>query len=289
MNKKFIIFTLFLLLIVFLTGCKSKRTILKEPLKEYGTEYLLEKMKENEFKFKTLSLKASINTKINRKKSSLSATLRIHCDSMMWISITPGMGIEAARILITQDSVFFMNRINKEYFVSDFSSFTERVKMDLDFNMLQSLLLGSDFSYYNYDNFKSAFDAGNYRLSTSGRSKLKKYIRNNSDAQRILVQNVWLEPENFKINQIKFRGLYDETIKFEASYDEFENNADQLLTTNVIFNILVKGNSFADANSLKKNSENKKINLKLTFSKIVLNEDVSMPFTIPAKYLKINL
>lgn len=286
MNKKH--FLLFAVLLIGLVGCSSKRTIVKEPLKEYGSEFLFNKMKENELHFETISFKTEINAKINRKKSNLNATIRIQRDSMIWISITPGLGLEAARILISQDSLYFMNRINKEYFTSDFSYITNRFKVDIDFNMLQSLLLGCDFSYYENDKFRTGYDAGYYRLNAAERAKQKNYIRNNEDAQRVLVQSVWLDPENFKINQIRIRSLDDETRKLEARYDNFENINNQLFTTNVIFDILAKGNAGSKQEQGDK-TENLRFYIELYFSKIAVNEDISMPFTIPNKYQKITI
>jgi hypothetical protein len=64
-------------------------------------------------------------------------------DSVIWISVSPGLGIEAVRLYITPDSVFFMNRINNEYATTTFSFFNTRYQVDLDFNMLQSLLTGN--------------------------------------------------------------------------------------------------------------------------------------------------
>lgn len=283
MNRK-CFFVVFILVLIF-SSCKTQRTVVKAPIKEYGSDYIFNKMKENELRFETISMKAEINAKINRKKSKLSATLRIQRDSMIWVSISPGLGLEAARILITQDSLFFMNRINKEYFSSDFSYIASRFKVDVDFNMLQSLLLGCDFSNYENDKFRAAYDANDYRLIAAERSKQKKYIRNNNDAQRVLVQSVWLDSDNFKINQIRIRSLFDETRKLEVFYGDFENTNNQLFPTNVIFEIVARGNAASKKGNETK-TENQKIQIKLDFSKIAVNESVAMPFNIPAKYQK---
>lgn len=285
MNRKFLVLVL-LFVIVALPSCKTKHAVVKGSMKEYDIDFLFNKMKENELQYQTLSLKAEISAKVNRKKSNLNATLRIQRDSMIWISVSPGLGLEAARILITQDSLYFMNRINKEYFTSDFSYITNRFKVDIDYNMLQSLLLGSDFNYYENNTFRTAYDAGSYRLNAAERAKQKKYIRNNDDAQRVLVQSVWLDPDNFKINQIRIRSLFDESRKLEATYTNFAKADEQLLASNVFFDIMAKGNV---ASKKEEKIDNQRFFIELSFSKIEVDETLSTPFNIPSKYQRINL
>lgn len=284
MNRK-IVFVL-LVLAIALSSCKTERNIAKEPIKEYGSEYLFEKMKENELQYNTISFKADIRTKINRKKSNLNATVRIYRDSLIWVSISPGLGLEAARVLITQDSLFFMNRITKEYMGCTFSYITNRFKVDVDFNMLQSLLLGNDFSAYENNNFKAAYDNGSYRLNMAERAKQKKFIRNNSDAQRVLVQSVWLNTDNFKINQIRIRSLFDETRKLDVFYDDFQKTDSQWLTTHVVFDIVAREKAISKKDGEEK-MENQKIKIELNFSKIELNPLLSMPFSVPLKYQRV--
>jgi len=72
------------------------------------------------------------------------------------------LGIEAARLYITQDSVYFMNRLKNEYATSSFGFFKKQFQVDLDFNTLQSLLTGNSINtlgnqqhklQVNYSNF----------------------------------------------------------------------------------------------------------------------------------------
>lgn len=282
--NRIVVVVFFIIAIVF-SSCKTQQATVKNSIKDIDVDVLFNKMKENELQFQTLSFKAEINAKINRKKSGFGATVRMQRDSMIWISVTPGLGLEAARILITQDSLFFMNRINKEYVCSDFSYISQRFKVDVDFNMLQSLLLGNDFGDYENDQFKTAFDAGSYRLNAAERSKQKKFIRNNDDAQRILVQSVWLDPDNYKINQIRIKNLLDDTRKLEAFYSDFEAADQQLLTTHVVFEIVAKG-TVTNKKDNEEKMENQRFLIELNLSKIEVNQSITMPFTIPSKYQK---
>jgi hypothetical protein len=110
-------------------------------------------MEENQFHFETLSMKASIEASLSSKETySLTGNIRMIRDSVIWISVSPGLGIEAVRLYITQDSVFFMNRLNNEYAATTFGFFNTQYQVDLDFNMLQSLLTGNGLAVKTLEN-----------------------------------------------------------------------------------------------------------------------------------------
>ena len=113
MNRINQILLLFLILCLGLVinSCKSTRSTLKQPLKEYGFDYLYSKMLENHFDFQNVNAKFNISYQQDKDKTDLRGQLRIKNDSVIWISFSPALGIEGARILLTNDSVKFINRL----------------------------------------------------------------------------------------------------------------------------------------------------------------------------------
>ena len=136
-NKTILLSWLLIIAITLFSGCRSQRKVLKDPIKEH--------LEEPQFQFETLSMKAAIAASLNSSKEpyNLTGNIRMIHDSVIWISVSPGLGIEAVRLYITPDSVFFMNRINNEYATTTFRFFNTQYQVDLDFNMLQSLLTGN--------------------------------------------------------------------------------------------------------------------------------------------------
>jgi len=267
--------------VTLFTACHSQRRVIKAPLKEYGADYLFEKMEESKFHFETLSMKATIAATSNTSKESfnLTGTIRMIRDSVIWVSVSPGLGIEAARLYITQDSVFFMNRINNEYAVSTFSFFNTQYQVDLDFNILQSLLTGNDFDYYESTKFKASYDGGRYKLTAQERHKQKKYIRSNSDARRVLIQDTWLNADNFKIESMNIKALENQQRRLQVDYSNFGKIEGQLFPQRLSFEVFMQ----------ESGGKNHKSSVSVTFSKIELNKEVAVPFTIPDKYNRTEL
>jgi hypothetical protein len=260
---------LFLLMAtIFAAGCKSQRSLIKAPIKEQGTDYLFNKLKDNELKFNTIEARFRIDYNENRRFLDFKGQVRIVKDSTIWISFNQDLGIEIARILITQDSVKFIDRFNKQFLITDYDFINNFLNTNLDFGILQSLMLGNDFEYYDMAEFKTTVDGGQYRLSTSGRSKLKKYVRNSEDDQRVFLQDTWLDPATFKILQIRLKEPTKNSKKLTAEYTNFEN---------------VEGQMFPSETNYQIDAENQ-INVKVRFSRIVLNKQLNFPFNIPDSY-----
>lgn len=246
--------------------------MIKEPIREEGPEYLFKQLKVNEFSFNDLNLKFSATLIRNKKdRSGFSGQLRIQRDSIIWVTISPALGIEAVRAMITPDSVFVMNRIDKSYLSTDFGYVNRLINAALDFDMLQAFLTGNDFAFYEVPQFRASIDGGLYRLNTSNRNKLKKYIRRHEDVLTIPLQTVWLDPTTYKIVRIQVKELEVEGRKVTASYSDFSE---------------VNGQPYPSKISIEASAE-ESIDLELEFTRIERNAGVEFPFRIPSTYAPI--
>lgn len=256
---------------ILIPGCKSNRSIIKAPIKEEGVEYLIRKLHDNEIKFNTFTGKFTIDYAIDRNRNDFKGQVRIVKDSLIWISFNQDMGIEIARFLISQDSVKFVDRFNKAYFSGDYQLVNNFLSANIDFGILQSLVLGNDFEYYEDDTFRASIDNQKYKLSTTGRNKLKKHVRTMDDNTRLLLQTIWLDPELFKITEIKLKELTRDSKKLTALYEDFQNIDKQKFPYRVTFSV----------------EADKPVSVLMKYVKVTLDEEVSMPFNIPDTYSRI--
>lgn len=252
-----------------LSSCTGTRKIVREPIKEQGAEYLTGKLKEHEFQFDQFSAKFNVTYQVDRKKTNISGNLRIADDSIIWISITPALGIEAVRFMLTPDSIKFINRLSNTYFIHDFAYINQLLNKTLDFDMAQAFLLGNDFSLYESNTFKASVDNQEYKLSTVNRRKLRRYVRRSEDDISIPIQSIWLNPENFKVLKVLLKEAERDSRKFQANYDEFEQVNEELIPTNLEFKV---------------ETDDKKIRIAIKYSKIQINQEQTFPFRIPENY-----
>lgn len=257
------------LLITMMSSCRStKNMTVTVPLKEVSTDFLLSKLKENELKFERFSAKFDAEYENKGQSNSFGGQIRIKKDSLIWLSFSPVLGIEVFRMMVTQDSVKFFNRMNNTYFVGDYNYVNKYLNTNIDYDILQSFLIGNDLSFYEEGKFKTSVDGDMYRLSTAERQKLKKYVRNATENIRVLIQNIWIDPQTYKITRADVKEIRKENVKLEANYSAFEEIDKQLFPKEMTFDI----------------SADNRLHVEVKFTKISINPEMSFPFRIPADY-----
>lgn len=256
-------------------SCRGRKNVvheIKDPLKDKneGVDYVFSKLKESEFVYNTLSIKFSADAVINKdQKNSFNGQVRIKRDSIIWISITPALGIEAFRLYITVDSVKMIDRIHKTFFRGDYMIINELLKTPFDFDMLQAFITGNDFSYYENNIFKASTENLNYKLTTLGRRKLKNYVKNQVDLNKVFIQDILLDPVNYKIIKQQIKELTKQNSRLVIDYSNFQRMDNQGLFPCTL-SVLVEAES--------------KLEIFLEYTKVVVDQEINAPFTIPENY-----
>lgn len=97
----------------------------------------------SEIDFTYLTAKSKLSFKSQTQDiSNANLNLRVRKDSLIWISISK-MGIEAVRALITRDSVFIMDKLERRYAVYDFPALSRQFNFEMNFDLLQALIVGN--------------------------------------------------------------------------------------------------------------------------------------------------
>lgn len=95
--------------------------------------------------FKTFSAKIKVDYEDSKgKQPGITAFVRMIKDSVIWISgYATVFNIEAFRTKITKDSVFVIDKINKEYQLRSIDYLQEVTQIPFNFKTLQDLLIGN--------------------------------------------------------------------------------------------------------------------------------------------------
>lgn len=103
----------------------------------------LKKFKTAEFTPEYFQFKCKVDFTSQKMSESFSVNGRMKRDSAIWMSITPGLGIEVARCLIRKDSVFVLDRMNNKAYAYDFNFINEQFQTQLSYSNLEALILGN--------------------------------------------------------------------------------------------------------------------------------------------------
>ncbi|MFA0961519.1 DUF4292 domain-containing protein [Roseivirga sp. BDSF3-8] len=125
------------LCVLLLSGCGKKFTGINWNFLDRN------KLEVQEIDFDYFSTKTKIRFKDNEQDLNTNANVRIKKDSVIWLSVNAALGIEAARGLITKDSMVILNRLEKKLLVYDYDELSEKFGMRIDYNIIQSAFLGN--------------------------------------------------------------------------------------------------------------------------------------------------
>jgi len=257
-NIKVYIYIIILLSIFSCSTVKNSVLHEKKELPPINRKHLLSLVRDSSLNYSALMLK-KVNIKINEhgKTSSYRGSIRILKDSSIWISLNFALGMEVVRLLITKDSVSFIDRYHKQYYKGSYDFLEEKLGIDLNYELIQSLLTNDLVNYEDIlddkisNKFNSRVSDGYYTLTSMSLNLIN--------------------PETFKVNKIYVTELYRDW-KMNVSYSDYSRFNSKLIPTKLAFTFC---------------SMNKEFSCTLSYSGIYFKDKLRIPFRIPAKYEEI--
>ena len=154
-----VITTLFLM-----SSCSSEKEVMRSNLRTYNANHLVREINENSFDYESLQTKLDIKFKDERNSLGLKGQLRMQKDSLIWISLSMKLGIEVARVMVTDDSIKFINRSNRTYLSESLDNVKEMLPIDASMSYIQNILVGNDNQLKRSDRYKTSIDNDLYKL-----------------------------------------------------------------------------------------------------------------------------
>ncbi len=205
--------------------------------------------------FKTFSAKIKVDYQNSKgNQPNITAYVRILKDSLIWISgYATVFNIEAFRVLVNKDSVFVLDKINKQVQYRSIDYLQEVTEIPFDFKTLQNLLVGNpvflDDSVVSYKESESKI-----LLATLG-----KYFKNLLTIDKSNHFLVHSKLDDVDINRNRTADI---------TYNNFETN---------------NGINFSTYREITV-SEKNKLDIQLNFKQWEFNKDLTIIFTIPKNY-----
>ncbi|QCR24413.1 DUF4292 domain-containing protein [Pontibacter sp. SGAir0037] len=247
MNKQFFIY---LLAIVMFSACKKEIA----PTTASTTTETVGNVSIKNLEFNYLSARGNLKFEDKGQTTSSGYALRMKKDSVIWISVLPGLGIEAARIKITQDSVYVMNRLQKEYIATDYRFLSNQFRVNLNFDAVQAILIG------NYQ------PVGREKAIDEGQMHHVQQLRN------YLLFDYFINKESEKLQQLHVNDQQSGN-NIVVKYENFQNIGAVPFAHALAAQILQAGQTSV---------------FNLTHNRVTITDDPQdFPFTVPGDYKKL--
>jgi hypothetical protein len=241
-------------------ACKSHKSAIKtSPHDNVSNEIvhkndLVQTLRKQQTQFEFFSAKIKIDFAQERGKDvSFTLHLKMESGKYIWMSATAVLGIEAARIYISRDSIKILDKLNKRYLTQSYSYFTRFSDVPLTLEVLQNLFVGNQILELD-DTLKTDSVASGYLLRRILNKTLYQVYVTKSTNEIFLQEFV--------------RADSSQTNRLSVQYSEFHR------TNNVRY-----------ANKMSIKTEAKDILMAtFDFQNVSLNPIDQVIFSIPASY-----
>lgn len=256
---KIVKLTLFLVMIsAIISSCKSMKKAVS-PHEDVGAKELVELHTNTEPRFSTLASRVQVNYNDGKTSQSLTVSLRMQKNETIWVSASI-LGISIARLLITPDKVSYYETIDKTYFDGDFTLLSSWLGVEVDFQMVQNILLGQAVFPINNNRYEASVSGSNYKLTPKIQHQIFKHVFFINPAHNRMASQQIMQPEEQRVLTVDY-----------VSYQ----NAGLFL--------------FPKEINLNANEHNNQTRISLDFRTIDVNPQLSFPFRIPSGYDLIRL
>jgi hypothetical protein len=284
-------------------SCSTERKLqkLSESKRDLRANELIKVVQNRNNGIERINAKASCDLIQGGKKTGFNITLKTKTDTAIWISISPALGIEVARAMLTPDSMIFMDKLKKTYFVSTYTELSEKIGSELDFDDIQDLLLYRIIKHRKKDKYISSETDKHYELLKSINRKVKK--------------NLGLKGQNKKDLNLD---SINTTLALDTSKRRTLRKMDK--EAQILINTIINKKSLAiESQSVKDVETDKELHMSygseyftkgtfvypqkvnidvkdkgtshssfhLTFSRFRINEDASFTIRVPSRYEKV--
>ena len=203
--------------------------------------------------YRTFSGKAKMHMEAPEDKQDFTAHIRIRKDSVIWINITAFGGISFARVLVTRDSFFMLNHIQKTAVCVPLSKAARILPSRIDFSSLQNLIIGEPLRDGNIINAASAGNTWILHVEDTG--YIQEITYDKADSTMSFAQLLTHMPNGPK------------TI---TRYNQYE---------------IADGRRMSTGRILHLQNSNDFYTLEMNFTKVNFDENLEYPFSIPKNYI----
>lgn len=251
--RRFAAHVLWLIAIIFIiSSCSTKREM--SGIKMMSANNIIKEVDENRFEFDNLEATIGISMK-GDNIPGLKGQLRMQNDSVIWISLSLKIGIEVARVMITDDTIKFVNRNTRTYIDESLEIINNALPVEASLQFFQDLLVGNLSNINNDERYNVTIEDGKYRLG--------------NDSTELISNNIWVTPSSFKISRYNIKENYGNNV-IELRYGDFQEVGGKLMPSKINLEL-----SFGE-----------KMSLEINYSDIKSGEKLNFPFNISKKYDK---
>ena len=281
-----------LLVLLGLSSCKTTRiATISTPtiVKPITTNKLIRNIENNAFDYKRFSIKKiSCQFDNGKTKTSFKASVLAEKDKQITLMFSK-INIPVGRIWLTPDSIKFINYLEENYFLGDYSYLSSFADMDIDFETVNAIISNNYFSFSDEKRdkenagYETTIDSGMYVLQSVRNLKTEKIKQKTSERRlnrrsKKLVegapvrQRLYVDPVTFKLRKIKLEDAVNSRSAI-IEFNDFVEVGKQLYPGEIFIHFLSPENNMS---------------MRMRLSNFTMDVDKEVRFKIPENFTRVN-
>lgn len=250
---------IFLIVAFVLFSCGSNKNLTdRAAVVKESSKRVLKNHLKNAFDESTLKADLKVHFKKGNDSKNFAVSLRMQKDETIWMSGSI-FGFPVVKALITPNRVSYYIKPMKRYYEGDFTSLQALFGTELNFSMLQNILVGDAIVPLTSKNFVSRIDQQAHLLTP------KK-------ANAWVDLFFWIHPLHYKIEKQEIKSLQKKA-SLSVSYKNYNK---------------INNTYFPDQINIRARDQKNQADLRVQYKSVSLGKKLSFPYKIPSGYKKIN-
>jgi hypothetical protein len=286
------VFILLTALVVGFSSCRTARDLPAERLRPLSAEKILKEAEQNAFDYSDLSIRR-INVQFSNSdtRTSFRANLKAVKDEQILASISK-LNLPVGRVLLTPENVTYVNYIDRNYFLDDYTFLSRFLNFNLNFDIIQAVISNSFISNafsnsewnVNRQKLDSSVEGGKYVVQLGNNHSVwqsaglsnpfsNRNRRNNGGGETTATQKMYFHPRSFNLERLEINDLANNW-KLEVDYSNFEK---------------VDKKNYPGSIDLKMISSSEVVELKIRLNGFSTEKIDDMELNIPDRYERIRM
>lgn len=283
------VFFLLTALVIGFSSCRTGRNLYSERLRPLSAERILKQAEQNAFDYTDLTIRR-INVQFSNSstKTSFRANLKAIKGEQILASISK-LNLPVGRVLLTPESVTYVNYIDRNYFLDDYTILSGFLNFNLNFDIIQSVISnsfisnGSESGWNNINQkLDSSVEGGRYVVQSGNNHSVwqsaglsnpfsNRNRRNAGGRQEPVTQKMYFNPRSFNLERLEIE-TRESNWKLEVDYSNFEK---------------VNKKNYPGSIDLKMSSSNEVVELKIRLNGFSTENIDDIDLNIPDRYEQI--
>lgn len=221
----------------------------------------------------SLRFKINMSVGFKGKSTALSAAVRMVVDSAIWISVT-AYGYEVVRVIALPDTLKYMSRMDKKYFIGSYDFLENILGVELSFNDIQSVMIARNVGLADFNKADKSREVEYYVFNNMRVKDIKRTSKSPSQDPKIdhsqVMYTHWVRAETYQIEKINILDIQSQNQAL-IEYFDFIDLGNFVMPEVIKMHVRAKDNIAIEGN----------------ISKYMVNIPLKFPFKVLSKYEEI--